>query len=97
MSHSSSSCSSRRFPGGGDDQAQLIRRVNKVGEEAKVWMERIRLLRGVIGLQVDVGGAVAVGLNISVNGFFNDRLQRCPILHIHLLLDTPHDQAGDHR
>ena len=56
-----------------------------------------RLLCGVVGLQVYVGVAVAVGLDIAVNGFFNHGFKGCAILHVNIVLDTPDNQAGDNR
>ena len=38
------------------------------------------LFCGIERLQVNIGVAVAVALDIAVNRFFNHRLQRCPIL-----------------
>ena len=65
------------FLGDFDDQGQLIRRVDKVSEETKGMDGKdSRLLCGVVGLQVYVGVAVAVGLDISVNGFLGIRLTR---------------------
>jgi hypothetical protein len=55
------------------------------------------LFCGIERLEIDVGVAVAVGLDIAGNGFFNHRLKRCAILHVNIVLDTPDNQVGDHR
>ena len=54
------------------------------------------LLCGIISLQGNIGGAVAVGLDRAVNGFFNDRLKERAVLHIDLVLDSTGDEGGDH-
>ena len=55
------------------------------------------LFCGVERLEIDVGVAVAVALDIAANGFFNHRLKRCAILHVNIVLDAPDNQIGDNR
>ena len=81
-----------------DNQRQLIWRFDDIREEAQGMDGKDScLFCGVIGLQINVGIAVAVGSDIAVNGFFNHRLKRGAILHVNIVLDTPDHQIGDHR
>ena len=44
---------------------------------------------GVERLEIDIGGAIAVALNIFVDLVLNDRPQHRPILHIYVCLYPP--------